>query len=150
MQGVWAVSSGDSSQSSDAGFPVVLRISRPPFSSLPSPAESRKHAIAGFQLHDLVQETHSLAFFPRAALLNHSCAPCCSMFYEKDATGRVFAHVVCSAAKRVRLSIIAQKRHRWRCAASRRMSNSQYLMDHASATRETCSFRAIFISNIRI
>jgi hypothetical protein len=30
------------------------------------------------------------------------------MFYEKDATGRVFAHVVCSAAKRVRLSIIAQ------------------------------------------
>ena len=84
---------------------IYFIIPRPLFSSLPSPADSTKPAMTGSQLHDLVQETHSLAFFPRAALLNHSCAPCCSMFYEKDATGRPLARVVCSAAKRMRLSV---------------------------------------------
>ncbi len=48
-------------------------------------------------LQDFVQHTHALAFFPRAALLNHSCDPCCSVFYGAGPGGRLAAHVVRSA-----------------------------------------------------
>jgi hypothetical protein len=60
---------------------------------LPS-AETTAATTALGPLQDFVQRTRALAFFPRAALLNHSCDPCCSVFYAADPGGRLAVNVV--------------------------------------------------------
>ena len=75
-------------------IPVHLLAFRASFASFTSCAEDLAVIATPAPSLDLSQNTHTLAFFPAAALLNHSCGPSCSLFYERGFGGQLTAQVV--------------------------------------------------------